>query len=612
VTRRRALGLGAMALLVAWPWLDLPTSLLGNANTAGTYLLVAVSLVMLTGWVGQVSLAQASFVGVGAYVTAMVARGWHLVFPLDVIVGALAAAAAAAVLGLVALRVRGLYLAVATLIFAWVTDAYVFTATWMGGTGGSTSAPVSHIGRPGHFPYVDFGDRRTFYYVTLAACASAVFALLNLRDSKIGRAFFAVRGSEIAAASFGIDVVRTKLAAFALAGFISGVAGSLLIISQGSAVADQFNLSASLFFLSIAVVGGLSSLGGAVAASVLFAGLNELFFRVQALAGYLDVVSAGLLAGVLLVYPGGLAALGVALRARVAGRRAEEPVASSTRTSAAVGGAPATTAPAERITTAPVLQAAGITVRFGGLTAVDDVSLEVRAGEIVGLIGPNGAGKTTLFNAISGLNRPTAGTVAIAGHDATALAVHERAGLGLARTFQVLQLFPQLNVFDNLLVGAHLKSRDGLLSRIALTRGAIEAELAATDRVREVIDMLDLHDVARDQVSGLPFGTLRMVELGRALVAEAPVIMLDEPASGLDNNETDALSAILRSLRAEFGVSLLVIEHDVRMVTALTDYMYVVDRGRLIAEGPPAAIQRDEAVIAAYLGTAAEPVGANA
>jgi ABC-type branched-subunit amino acid transport system ATPase component/ABC-type branched-subunit amino acid transport system permease subunit len=672
---RRVGALLVVAFLVAWPWFSLPTSLLGNANTAGIYLLVAVSLVLLTGWVGQISLAQASFVGIGAYVAAMATRS-HVGFPLNVILGSVAAGAAAAVLGLVALRVRGLYLAVATLIFAWAADSYLFTATWMGGTGGSTSAPVGTIGRPHTFPYVDFGDRRTFYYVTLATCAAAVFALLNLRDSKVGRAFFAVRGSEIAAASFGIDVVRTKLVAFACAGTIAGLAGCLLVVQQGSVVADQFNLTASLFYLSIAVVGGLASLEGAVAASVLFAGLNELFFRVQALSGYLDVVSAGLLAGVLLLYPGGLAALGAAVRMAV--RHFTTPVTrgvgrmirASVRPIFPVGrvvarggrgvaarmgaGAARVRWPASvrarlpgpfhtvddgagltvldepdgpgdevfapvstnghrspvlgadgRVQTRPVLAADGITVQFGGLTAVDGVSLEVREGEIVGLIGPNGAGKTTLFNAISGLNRPTKGTVSLHGTDVTNRPVHARAAAGLARTFQVLQLFPQLDVFENLLVGTHLHSGTGTLSRLVLTKGAVRAELDASNRVEEVLDMLELHQYARRSISGLPFGVLRMVELARALVTGAPLIMLDEPASGLDNAETDRLSEILVRVRSRFGVSMLVIEHDVRMVTALTDYMYVIDRGRPIAQGTPAQIQEDPVVIAAYLGTPA-------
>lgn len=646
IDHQRVLRYIGVALIVVWPWLPLPSSFVGNANTAGLFFLPALSLVVLTGWVGQISLAQASFVGIGAYLAAMATRDFGLGFPLNVPIAGLAAAAAAALLGIVALRVRGLFLAVATLIFAWATDSYLFTARWMGGVGRSTSAEVETIGTPGQLPYFDFTDRTTFYYVVVATCALAVFGVLNLRDSRIGRSFFAVRGSEIAAASFGIDVVRTKLVAFACSGFIAGLAGALLMVHQGSVVADQFDLTQSLFYLSVAVVGGLASISGALAAALLFAGLDEVFFRVEALAGYLDVVSALLLAVVLLAYPGGMAALGRTLGTRLprlAGRgldaltsrlpsrasereddrdapddhepadhEADQAVAAevvapdSADAAGGNGRAPRPRRRKRRVNTPAVLQAEDITVRFGGLTAVDDVSLEVREGEIVGLIGPNGAGKTTTFNAISGLNQPTTGIVHLHGQDMSGKAVHERAATGLARTFQVLQLFPQLNVFDNVLVGTYLHSRAGVLSHLALTRAAITADLEAQVRARRVVAMLGLDDVADQPVAGLPFGTLRMVELARALATNAPLVMLDEPASGLDNAETDRLSAILLRVREELDVSLLVIEHDVRMVTALTEYMYVLDQGKLIAEGTPAQIQRDEAVIAAYLGSSAK------
>ncbi|MHB8341996.1 MAG: ABC transporter permease, partial [Mycobacteriales bacterium] len=301
--RRRLFLLALLAALVAWPFIQLPSilqvttfSLLGDAITAGGYFLVAASLVMLTGWVGQISLAQASFVGIAAFATAKLASATGIGFPVSLLITAVLSGAICAGLGVVALRVRGLYLAVATLIFAWMADSYLFIVPWFGGVGGSTSVTTHAVGVAGGFPFFDVTDRKTGYFLLLAAAASVLFGLLNLRDSKTGRALGAIRGSETAAASLGVDVVRTKLFAFALAGFIAGIGGNLAITQQVTIVPAEFSLSVSLLFLAIAVVGGLRSLGGAIASACLFAGLNEVFFRVPALGRYLQLVSALLLA----------------------------------------------------------------------------------------------------------------------------------------------------------------------------------------------------------------------------------------------------------------------------------------------------------------------------
>ena len=257
--------------------------------------------------------------------------------------------------------------------------------------------------------------------------------------------------------------------------------------------------------------------------------------------------------------------------------------------------------PPDRSDRDAVIEATSVTVQFGGLLAVNGASLTVREGEITGLIGPNGAGKTTFFNAILGLNEPKAGTVKIFGHDASGMPPHMRARLGVARTFQVLQLFNELSVFDNMLVATHPHNPSGIVSNLVASQQTLIAEATARKRVHRILRMLDLDDIAHHGVRGLPFGTLRMVELGRALVTGAKLIMLDEPASGLNEAETDRLSAVVARLR-DLGLSVLLIEHDVRMVTGLCDYVYVLDQGQLIAEGTSAEIQRDPRVVAAYLG----------
>jgi sulfate-transporting ATPase len=654
--RRRIAILAGLAVFVAFPWVPSKAwfSVLGSANDAARFTLIATSLVLLVGWVGQISLGHAALVGVGGYLTGAAAAGLGVPFPLNLPVAIVGSAAIAAALGIVAVRVRGLYLAVATLIFSWMADSFLFRQGWLLKYGQIKERPIGG----GVFPFFDFTDRRIFYFVAWSVAIAGIIAASNLRDSKTGRAFFAVRGSEMAAASLGIDVVRTKLVAFALSGALAGAAGNLFMSDQRVLNADSFTFNRSFFFLSIAVVGGLQSLGGGVAAAVLFASLSVLFFRVQALSGLLDIVSAGLLAVVLLTYREGLAAVPRSLAvarawlapAGRAGLRLARPLAPAGRTLA--GGTDALARAISRPLRRPALMirrfrpaAAGVngdgdapsgngeraglsgdaparpdlperrderrtlievhelTVRFGGLTAVGDVSLKVCEGEIVGLIGPNGAGKTVTFNAISGLVAPTQGRIALHGRDVTDLPVHVRAQMGLARTFQVIQLFGQLSVFDNLLVATHVHNQTGLAAHVLATEGSIAAELENRERVRRVIDRLGLQDFADRRAADLPFGVLRMVEIARALVTGHPLIMLDEAASGLDNAETDRLSDLLRFVR-DLGVTLLLIEHDVKFVTSLSDYMYVLDRGSLIAEGRPEEIKRNPAVVAAYLGDA--------
>jgi len=648
---RRWLRWVGVALMLAFPWI-VASNWSDMAVRASILMLSLLSVVILTGWVGQISLAQAALMGVGAFTAAQFLNHLNIEFPFHAIIAGAAAAAVAVFIGVFALRIRGLYLAIATLGFQWALEASFLQ--WGPFSGGFNGVKMKQTLR---WPCCDFSDPRVLYYLVWPTTILIILMVANLRDSKTGRAWFAIRSSEVAAKTLGINVTSYKLLAFAVSGFVIGVAGSMNLNFIGTATPLDYNFLHSITFLAIAVLGGVGAIAGAVVGALVFVFTDQWLFAHEWFGGFLkdktDLIAAGLLVFTILRNPAGIIGVREELREKIAERRSRkerrgtkktivlEPAAAheaggaleTGETRELVGAAPEAASPppisgaqdgetsdrgsaserlaaytaargtqTQRIDATPMLEVRDVTIRFGGVVANDAVSYEVRPGEICGLIGPNGAGKTTNFNCVNGLLVPNSGRVSFLGRDITNAAVHERAELGMSRTFQLMRLFPRLSVFENLMVGTHLQNSSGFASNLLMLKGSRTEDRRNRERVMEVMAMLGITEHAESRVAGLPFGVLRLVELGRALVTQPRLLLLDEPASGLDVQETDAFAEILFKVRDEMGHTIFIIEHDMRLVMMICDYIYVLEFGRNLAEGFPQDIQSNQAVIAAYLG----------
>lgn len=590
----------------------LPSNWANMGVRASIWVLAALSLVVLAGWVGQVSLAQGALMGIGAFSAAQFTNHLNIQFPFHALVAGGAAALVATGIGLAALRIRGLYLAIATLAFQWMLEAsFLEWHPFSGGFNGIGIRPLK-IG-----PY-DFSNDRLFFYLAWAMTALVILLVANLRDSRTGRAWFAIRGSEIAARSVGIDVTRYKLVGFAVSGFIVGIAGSINLNFIGTATPLDYNFTKSITYLAIAVVGGIGTIAGAIAGAVVFIFFDQMVFSsISWMRGKIDIVAAGLLMITLVRNPGGIVTIGDDVKEKLAmlrARRERDRRFRGGMPAPVSGGAPRRRATEDRTTplprpartersdARPILRADEITMHFGGLVALDGVSLEVRAGEICGLIGPNGAGKTTMFNVVNGLIRPTAGRVVFDGADVTEAPVHERALLGMARTFQIMRLFGELTVFENIMIATHGRNHANFAMDLLMLDRARTEDGQARERVHDVLGFLEIVEYADRPVRAVPFGVLRLVELARALVMQPSLLLLDEPASGLDVAETQQFAEHLVRIRDEHSLSILLIEHDMSLVMDVSDHVDVLDFGRTLASGSPSEVRADPRVIAAYLG----------
>ncbi len=583
-----ALGIGLLALVALIPLvvLDLPSERDGWSRVL-LYGLIALSLTVLTGWAGQLSLGQFAFVGVGGLTTAALVRGGVGFIPA-LFLAACVTAAVAILVGAPALRRPGLYLAVTTFAFAVMTSSWLLWRPFF--LDGKTQAQIARQTIP--LPAGLFSKgwslkaQGSYYTICLIALGVVLVAVTLLQRSRLGRSMIAVRDNERAAASFGISPTSVKVTAFGIGGWIAGLAGGLLVGLLTRAGAGDFPAGESLRVISIVVVGGLSSVTGAILGAFFVVGLPKLFS---------DSVQVGLLTSgagmliLLLYFPGGLVQVVYNVRdaafAFLARRIADvpEPVVED-RT------LPTQLSIARREVPAgldAVIRVSGLGVTYGTRAVVFDVDLEVRPGEVVGLIGANGAGKSTLMNAIGGYVR-SSGNVEILGHDTRHLSATRRARLGLGRSFQGAELFQDLTVRET--VGL---SVPGVRPWQRTTR--TEAD--------EVIAFLGLGSFVDRFINELSTGTRRVVELACLMASGANVLCLDEPTAGIAQRESEAFGPLILRIRDELHASLLVIEHDMPVIMGISDRVYCLEAGRMLCEGTPDEVRNDPKVIASYLGT---------
>ncbi|WNV11024.1 branched-chain amino acid ABC transporter ATP-binding protein/permease [Tardiphaga sp. 709] len=539
---------------------------------ATTFAIAVFGLSVVLGLCGQINLAQAAFFGFGAYAVGIGTTDYQLSYWLCLVAGCVMALVAGAVLGLSTLRLGGHYLAMVTISFQQIVTLVMINAIWL------TKGPdgVSKIGRPSLFL-----SSQSYLAFCVAMLALVGYIVWHLPDTRLGRAMRAVRDNELAAGVNGIDVFRTKVYAFAISAVLGGLGGGLFAGGFAYISPDQFSFAESIVFLTMSLLGGVASpIGSAIGTGLLILIPEWLRFLKSVPGLYLAIYGLSVIL-IIRFMPDGIWGFVTAAYDRM---RSSKKVAV---TSAPLQLKPAATGGDM------VLEVTGLSKHFGGLKAVDQVDISVRRGGVHALIGPNGSGKTTTLNVLSGLYNATSGKVVLDGTDVTTMPPHLRAAAGLGRTFQNIRLFRSMTALENVIIGAERPGN-------TLTGKGDEAAL--TERALAALTFVGLGPRAMELISSFSYGHQRLIEIARALAANPTLLLLDEPAAGLNSTEKLELHELLKRIAAQ-GLTILIIDHDMTLVSEAAQHITVLNFGRRIADGESMAVLRHPDVVSAYLGT---------
>jgi branched-chain amino acid transport system permease protein len=631
--------------LMVYPFLDhwLQAQTVHAVTDAMIYVLLALGLNIVVGYAGLLDLGYAAFFAIGAYTMGLLnspvlgsplyGHAWS--FWIVIWIAALVSAGMGVVIGAPTLRVRGDYLAIITLAFGEIIpvairnlgDITIDVGGWrpverLNLTGGENG--VNPVGRP-HLPGVDFDTQFVpWYFLILIIGAISLWAMNRMRDSRLGRAWMAIREDETAADCTGVNPVKTKLLAFALGASFSGFAGSFYAAKLQAITPGAFEFNVSIMLLCMVVLGGMGSLKGVILGGmlitlfdrILLAQLTYLVRWVGRSLGVATFASVDLTLWRWFFFGLGLVIIMLVRPEGLAGRRVRPPDADVDEREEALALVVAPPRPqadaippwlreagAPRASSAsPVLDVRGLGRRFGGLVAVGEVDLVIPPAGIVGLIGPNGAGKTTFFNLVTGLLRPDHGEIRLNGESLVGLRPHAIVGRGIARTFQSIRLFQNMTVLDNVLVGEHCRLHSSVAGAVFRPPSVVAEEARARGRARDLLGFVGLGDKEGELAKNLAYGDQRRLEIARALATEPKLLLLDEPTAGMNPRETDALTELIGMLRRELGLAVLLIEHHMEVVMGISDRITVLDYGTRIAEGTPTEIRQNVKVIEAYLG----------